>query len=104
MTKSDKNDAIKSRVGLAVAAAVEPMPVGLAGGGGYRIDSAQRGECSLGVEAFRVAPGSDQEGRRRVGSYAEDADQCRRCRPGESFELGLQVVDLSAELTVAAGK
>ena len=47
MTKSDKNDAIKSRVGLAVAAAVEPMPVGLAGGGGYRIDSAQRGECSL---------------------------------------------------------
>ena len=32
MTKSDDNNAMECRVGLAVAASVEPMPVGLAGG------------------------------------------------------------------------
>ena len=55
-------------------------------------------------KAFRVTPGSDQEVGRRVGSYAEDTDQGWRGRPGESIELGLQVADLLAELTVAAGK
>ena len=89
MTKPDEDDAIQSRVGLSVAATVEPMPVGLSRGGGYRIDPAQRGEGSLRVKTFRVTPGSDQEGRRRVGSYAEDAEQGWRCRLGESFELSL---------------
>ena len=61
MTKPDHNDAIKSGIGLAVATAVEPMPVGLAGRSRYRIDPAERSEGSLRVEAFRVTPGSDQE-------------------------------------------
>ena len=56
------------------------------------------------MEAFRVAPSSDQQCRRGVWSYAEDTDQGWRCRPGESFQLGLQVVDLLAELIVAAGQ
>ena len=71
MTKSDDNDAIESRVGLAVAASVEPMAVGLARGSRYGTYTAQRGEGSLGVEAVRVTPGSNEEGRRRVWSYAE---------------------------------
>ena len=51
MTKSDDNNAMECRVGLAVAASVEPMPVGLAGGSRDGIDTAQGGEGSLGVEA-----------------------------------------------------
>ena len=38
------------------------------------------------------------------GSYAEDTDQGWRCRQGEPFQLGLQVVDLLAELIVAASQ
>ena len=56
------------------------------------------------MEAFRVAPSGDQEGRRRVRSYAEHADQRRRCRQGEAFQLGLEVVDLLTQLAVAAGQ
>ena len=70
MTKSDDNNAMECRVGLAVAASVEPMAVGLARGSRYGIDTAQGGEGSLGVEAVRVTPGSNEEGRRRVRSYA----------------------------------
>ena len=75
MTKSDDNNAMECRVGLAVAASVEPMPVGLAGGSKDGIDTAQGGEGSLGVEAVRVTPGSNEEGRRRVWSYAEAIHQ-----------------------------
>ena len=64
MTKSDDNNAMECRVGLAVAASVEPMPVGLAGGSRDGIDTAQGGEGSLGVEAVMVTPGSNEEGRR----------------------------------------
>ena len=104
MTKSDDNNAMECRVGLAVAASVEPMPVGLARGSRYGTDTAQGGEGSLGVEAVRVTPGSNEEGRRRVWSYAEAIYQGWGCRPGKSIELGLEVEDLLAELTVAAGK
>ena len=104
MTKSDDNNAMECRVGLAVAASVEPMPVGLAGGSRDGIDTAQGGEGSLGVEAVRVTPGSNEEGRRRVWSYAEAIHQGWGCRPCESLDLGLQVLYLITELTVATGK
>ena len=89
---------------MAVAASVEPMPVGLAGGSRDGIDTAQGGEGSLGVEAVRVTPGSNEEGRRRVWSYAEAIHQGWGCRPCESLDLGLQVLYLITELTVATGK
>ena len=104
MTKPDHNDAIESCIGLAVATAVQPMSVGLARGSRYRVHPAQRGEGGLGVEVFRVTPSSDQECRGGVGSYAEDTDQGWRCRQGEPFQLGLQVVDLLAELIVVASQ
>ena len=85
---------MESGVGLAVPTSVEPMPVGLARGGRYGIDSAQGGEGSLGVETVRVTPGSNEEGRRRVWPYAEAIYQGWGCRPCKSIELGLQVVDL----------
>ena len=46
MTKSDDNNAMECRVGLAVAASVEPMPVGLAGGSRDGIDTGQGGKGS----------------------------------------------------------
>ena len=58
MTEPDQNDAIKSCVGLTVATPVQPVPIGLAGGGRPRTHSAQRGEGSLGVNALRVTAGS----------------------------------------------
>ncbi len=69
MTKSDDNNAMECRVGLAVAASVEPMAVGLARR--YGIDTAEGGEGSLGVEAVRVTPGSNEKGRRRVWSWQD---------------------------------
>ena len=104
MAKPDDNDAMESCIGLAVATAVESMPVGLTGGSRYRVYPAQRGEGRLGVEALGVTPSSDHEGRRRVGSYAEDADQGWGCGPDEPIQFGLQILDLLTELTVAAGK
>ena len=71
VSKSDDDNAMESGVGLAVPTSVEPMPVGLARGGRYGIDSAQGGECSLGAEALGFAPCSDEECRRGVGSYTE---------------------------------
>ena len=68
------------------------------------LDTAQGGEGSLGVEAVRVTPGSNEEGRRRVWSYAEAIHQGWGCRPCESLDLGLQVLYLITELTVATGK
>ena len=62
---------MESRIGVSVAASVEPIPVDLARGSRYGIDSTQRGEGSLGVEAVRVTPSSSEEGHRLVWSYAE---------------------------------
>lgn len=104
VTEPDYNDAMERSIGLAVTAAVQAVPVGLARGSRYRTHPTQRGKGSLGAETFGIAPSSDQEGRRRVGSHAEDADQRRRCRLSEPHQLGFQVVDLIAELTVAAGQ
>ena len=68
-TIPDHHDAINSGIGLAVAAAVEPMPVGLPGRSRYRIDPTERGEISLRAEALWDAP-HDREMNRR-SSYAE---------------------------------
>ncbi len=89
---------------MAVAASVEPMPVGLAGGSRDGIDATQRGEGSLRMETVRVTPGSNEEGSRRVWPYAEAIHQGWGCRPCESLDLGLQVLYLIAELAVATGK
>ena len=43
---------------------------------------------------MRIIPGGNHERRRGVGSYAEDAEQAWRSQPGESFQLGFQVLDL----------
>ena len=51
-----------------------------------------------------IAAGGDQQGRSRVGSYSKRFDQCWCRSLDEPFELGLQVLDFLAELTVTTGK
>ena len=56
------------------------------------------------METVGVATGGDQQICSRVGSYAKGFDQ-RRCRRlNGPFNLGPQVLDLLAELTVTTGK
>lgn len=79
MTEPDNHHPMESGVGLAVAAPVKPVPVGLARGRGDRTDPAQRGKGRLGSQTLGVAPRGDQEGSGNVGADAEGSDQ-GRCR------------------------
>jgi hypothetical protein len=80
------------------------MPVGLARRSSYRIDPTKCREGGFRVEAFWIAPRSDQESGCRVGTHTEGAHQGRGCRPGESVQLLFQVLDLRSELAVAAAQ
>ena len=104
VTQSDDYDAMERRIGLAVAAAVEAMAVGPARGSRYGVHSAQGGEGGLGAETLGVAASGHEQGRRRVGPYSEAVRQVGSYCIGELFELTLQVLDLLAELMVAAGQ
>jgi hypothetical protein len=55
------HDAVQRGVGLAVAAAVEPVPAGLAGGGLHRGGAAQRDERGLAAQPLGAVAGGDQE-------------------------------------------
>ena len=70
-----EHDAVEGGVGLAVAAAVEPVPVGLAGGGGDRGDAAEHGERGLGAQPVGVVPGGDQQLAGDVGADAVQGEQ-----------------------------
>jgi hypothetical protein len=48
--------AVEGGVGFPVAAAVEPVPGGFAGGGGWRGDAAGHGEGGFGVDPLVVSP------------------------------------------------
>ena len=104
MAQPDHDDTVKGSVGLAVSTSVQPVPVCLAGRSGYRAHPTQRREGSVGVETFRVAAGSDQQGGRRVRPNTVDTHQGWRRGPDQSLQLSFQFLDLLAELTVSAGK
>src|SRR6266511_2313552 len=55
------HDPVERGVGLAVAAAVEPIPAGLAGGGLDGGAAAQRGERGFAAEPAGVVTGGDQQ-------------------------------------------
>jgi hypothetical protein len=59
--EANDDDAVQGGVGLPVAAAVEPVPVGLAGAGRDGVGAAERGEGGLGVQPFGVVAGGDQQ-------------------------------------------
>ena len=66
MAKADQNDAIESGIGLPVATPVQPVPVGLAGGGRYWTHPAQRGEGSLGVNGPSIPASMCKQGKSRM--------------------------------------
>jgi hypothetical protein len=98
------HDAVQRGVGLAVAAAVEAVPAGLAGGGLHRRGAAQRGERGLGVQASGVVAGGDQQRGGAVGPDAVQAAQRRDVAGGEGVELLGEQGDLGVEVLVAAGQ
>ena len=56
----DDGDAVEGGVGLEVAAAVEPVSGGLAGGGGDRAGAADGGEGGFRVQPMWVVAGGDE--------------------------------------------
>jgi hypothetical protein len=78
------------RVGLAVAAAVEPPTGDLAGRGRDRGDAAQVGPRGFGAEPVGVVAGGHQQ---RGGSVDADAVQLEQLGCGLGDELGEQRVE-----------
>src|SRR5664279_3154363 len=62
VAQSGDHGPMQGGIGLPVAAAVEPVPGGLARGGRDRVGAAQRGETGLAVDAVRVVPGCGEQG------------------------------------------
>ena len=56
---ADDGDVVQGGVALPVAAFVEPVPVGLAAGGGDGADTAELGKRGLAADAFGVVPGDE---------------------------------------------
>jgi hypothetical protein len=68
---------VEGGVGLPVAAAVEPMPVGLAGGRLDRAGPAQCGEGRLVAKPVGVVAGGDEHGGGAVRADADTVEQLR---------------------------
>jgi hypothetical protein len=72
-----QSDAVERGVGLAVAAAVQAVTVGLARGCLLRADAAQGGERGLAAESVGVVAGGDEQGRCVVRADAAAGQQGR---------------------------
>ncbi len=75
-----EDDPVEGGVGLAVAAAVEPAALGLAGGRFDRAGAAQGSERCLAGEAFRVVTCGDEQGCGAVRADAACVEQTGRTR------------------------
>ena len=98
---ADDHDPVERRVGLAVAAAEEPMPVRDPARGGNRAGAAQLRKRGFGTDPGGVVAGNDQHLGRRVGTNPERLTQGRRCRPGEDVEQLVVPVDLGRKCAPA---
>ena len=87
-----EHDAPQGVVGLAVAAAVEPVAGHLAGRGVDRGDAAEVSEGGLGGDPLGVVAGGDEQ---QGGGVDADTGQVEQARGGRFDEVG--------ELTVKAG-
>ena len=85
-------EAVQRAVELAVAAAVQAVAVGVAGGGGYRRGPAGARELGVGGEAVGAGDLTDQLrcGQRTAASLGE---QLRRVAFDQRGELCLQLAD-----------
>ena len=94
-------ESVQRAVELAVAAAVEAVPLRLSGGGGDRGRAGGAGELGVGGEAAGVGDLADQLGRGQRAAAAF-GPQPRREGGGERGELALEVVDRAGQLADAA--
>ena len=89
---ADQGDAPERAVGVAVAAAMQPVPVGPAGGHRDRRDAAQAGEGPLGPQTRPgLSPGGDQKLPGGVHADAGQGGLLRRNSRDERDELHVQV-------------
>ena len=99
---ADDHGSVERGVGVAVSAAVEPVPGGLAGRGRDRGDSAELGESGLGVDAIGVIAGDDEHLRGDVGAHAKRGDELGCGRLGEFGENLRMCADLGVKVEPAA--
>jgi len=93
--QADQGNAPQGAVGVAVAAAVQPVTAaGAAGGGRERRDAAEPGEGSFGAQPGGVVPGGDQQLPGGIDADAGQGDQLRNGGGDQRGELGVEVVDL----------
>src|SRR5512133_1036308 len=90
-------DQVKRAVGLAVAAEVEAMPGGFAGGGGHRTRAAECSERRFAAEPVDVLSGGDEQPAGVTGGDPEQAGRTRRCLADERLELPVEHGDLVVE-------
>jgi hypothetical protein len=89
-------------VGLAVAAAGEPEPVGLSRRGGDRRGAGQPRERALGSEPFGVVAGGDQQGGGGVDPDPATFHELGCGGRDEPGELPVEVLDLGVDTSVRA--
>ena len=101
---ADDHDPVERRVGLAVAAAEEPMPVRDPARGGNRAGAAQLRKRGVGSDPGGVVAGNDHHLGRRVGTNPEHLAQGRRRPPGEGVERLVVVADLGRQCAPTCGE
>jgi hypothetical protein len=80
----DDNGQVQRLVGVAVAAAVQPVPAGLAGAGRDGGDSAQVGEGGLAAQPLGVLAGGDEQ---LAGVVVADREQLQEPGSGPTDEV-----------------
>ena len=85
----DDNGQVQRLVGVAVAAAVQPVPAGLAGAGRDGGDSAQVGEGSLAAQPLGVLAGGNEQ---LAGMVVADREQLQEPGSGPTDEGGQPLV------------
>src|SRR5208282_6892533 len=79
VAKAADDDQMQCPIGLPVAAVVQAVTRGLAGGRRDRTRAAQRGERRLAAEPFNVLPGGHEQ---LAGVAGRDAEQLSGARRG----------------------
>jgi len=97
-----ERDRVEGAVELTVAAAVEPVADGLAGGGGDGCGAGEGGEGGFGAEAAGMLPGAEEL---RGGDRADAGlgEERGRERADELVQLRLELGCLSSERERATG-
>ena len=101
---TNRCDAPECVVGLAVAAAVEPVSYGLPGG---RLDgtcAAQGSEGRFRLHAVGVVTGCNQQRRSGVWADSGSGEQRGVGSDAETVHLGVEFFDLGGERLIAAGQ